>query len=252
MDQKTVLLLNQLNQNFYNQSANSFSDARQHPWPGWKQLTPLLSSIFQLPTSTVLDLACGNGRFLKFLTSKLPNNSFRYIGIDSDDKLLKQAKQSNETEKATFIQLDIINELVNRNLKLSKADIIVAFGLMHHVPSFDLRLKLLKTLANELNDNGLLIVSFWKFAEIPRLKNKTVSQEQVAEVLPELNLKELEAGDYFLGWQGSQKVLRYCHSFSDDEVRNYTKQLSLKKVADFRADGKEGRVNQYIVWEKYN
>ncbi len=65
MDQKTVTKLNQLNQNFYQQIAESFDQTRQSAWRGWERLLPTLNQLSKSNSDnsfSVLDLGCGNGR----------------------------------------------------------------------------------------------------------------------------------------------------------------------------------------------
>ncbi len=278
MDQKTVLLLNELNKNFYNQVAGSFSDTRQHPWSGWKQLTPFLSSIFHLPTPTVLDLACGNGRFYHFLKENFPDTSFTYLGVDSNQKLLDLAKTSTKLTKyppalaeakqlragkiqnnnpkskiynLKFVKLDIVSSLINNDdLNLPPTNLVVAFGLLHHIPSFSLRLKLINTLTKALQPKGVLVVSFWQFVEVKRLKKKVVPLKTVKQLYPKLNLSDLEENDYFLGWQDKTQVVRYAHHFSKKELDQLINKVPLKITGRFQADGKEEKANQYLVWEK--
>lgn len=96
---EVAAFLNNLNQKFYEKTAEEFSKTRQSPWSGWYLLLDALND-FLVPTSissgcplSVLDLGCGNGRFEKFLRGNLPI-SFTGTGIDSDEALLKEAKKS--------------------------------------------------------------------------------------------------------------------------------------------------------------
>ena len=281
---KTIKLLNQINQDFYQKVVLSFSNTRQAPWQGWEKLIKylLINNIFN-PSSTdrqptIIDLACGNGRFYHFLKENFPDTNFTYLGIDSNQKLLDLAQASIQNTKyppasarakqlqagktqnnqslefrnsnLEFVNLDIISHLLNnKELNFPPANLIVVFGLMHHLPSYDLRLKLIKSLAQKLNQQGILAVSLWRFAEIERLRKKILPFEKIRQLYPQLEIDDLEKNDFFLGWQ-DQKVARYCHHFNQTEIKTITDQVPLKLVAKYQADGKEGRVNQYIIWQK--
>ena len=91
---------------------------------------------------SVLDLGCGNRRFSKFL--KENNLETDVVNVDSyqwDEKVKK---------------LDIIDSLLNNNFNLDSYDVAVCFGVMHHIPSSELRERLLK----ELTKSKVAIVSF--------------------------------------------------------------------------------------------
>ena len=96
---EVAAFLNNLNQKFYEKTAEEFSKTRQSPWSGWYLLLNAIND-FLVPTSissgsplSVLDLGCGNGRFEKFLRENLPI-SFTGTGIDSDERLLEEAKKA--------------------------------------------------------------------------------------------------------------------------------------------------------------
>lgn len=103
------------------------------------------------------------------------------------------ASCSDKVDRMNKFQIDIIDSLLNDNLNLKSYDVAVCFGVMHHVPSVDLREKLLK----ELSKSKIVIVSFWQFDKDERIFNKAQETTMVAQV--KLDLKNLEENDYFLG-----------------------------------------------------
>ena len=63
MDAATIRNIIDLNNRFYKTVATDFSATRQMPWAGWDRLLPFLPK----EAIDILDLGCGNGRFLSFL-----------------------------------------------------------------------------------------------------------------------------------------------------------------------------------------
>ena len=82
---------------------------------------------------------------------------------------------------------------MNNTLNLNSYDVAVCFGVMHHIPTSDLRDKLLK----ELTKSKIAIVSFWQFEKDARIFNKAKETTKLAQ--EKLGLQNLEDNDYFLG-----------------------------------------------------
>ncbi len=138
-----------------------------------------------------MDLGCGNCRFEKFLFE----NDINPEKIDCMDNLEfeNSASCSDNVDRINKFQIDIIDSLLNDNLNLKSYDVAVCFGVMHHVPSSELRTRLLK----ELSKSKIAIVSFWQFEKDERIFNKAQETTKVAQV--KLGLQNLEENDYFLG-----------------------------------------------------
>ncbi|MEO0562469.1 MAG: hypothetical protein AAF125_10160, partial [Chloroflexota bacterium] len=56
-----------------------------------------------------------------------------------------------------------------------------------------------------------------------------------------------EPGDYLLDWRRGTVARRYCHHVDDAEHDALVHTTGLEEVARFRADGADGRTNQYSV-----
>lgn len=241
--------LNQLNKQFYQTIASDFDASRQYAWSGWQQLTLHLQQLIKNHQQKIkiLDLGCGNGRFALFLNKQL-SKKFHYFGIDSNEQLLKIAKHQaiNNSIEAKFKKTDIISTLINQSINFNEHyDLIVAFGLMHHVPSYDLRKQLLCQLKKMLNKNGLIIISCWQFANDERFKNRIIDPQTLI-----IDKNDLEEDDYILDWRQGKKAYRYCHYLSEQEAKQLAKDNDLKIVDDFYADGKSDRLNYYLVMEE--
>jgi tRNA (uracil-5-)-methyltransferase TRM9 len=252
MNQDTIHQLNQLNQQFYSTVATDFSATRQGYWSGWEQLINDIDFVQQQKSEKgplrFLDLGCGNGRFERFLSERI-NHTFSYVGIDNNAKLLASAKSN----VGKYIEQDVITEIeqgrLEKTLRAVQPHIITAFGLLHHIPSKELRRALLETMSKVLPPNGLCVVTAWQFIEIPQLVTRALPHKQVAGLYPELNIKDLEKNDFFLTWERGEHAIRYCHLITETKCEELVEGLfSTKRM--FRADGKSDTTNIYVVGRK--
>jgi len=237
MDKLTAQKLQNINKNFYENSAQSFSQTRQNPWAGWNKLALYLKLNLINPKS-LLDLGCGNGRFFGFITKLYP--SINYFGVDFSESLIKIAKNlfPNTTFKTMNLN-NLENELNN------KYDFITLFGVLHHVPSINARRDLLKTISKKLSDDGLLVFTRWNFIFDERLMSRKHKWEEV-----NISSHQVEENDYLLDWQANSKMLRYAHYTNDKEIQDLISFGDFKEINRFEADGKNDKLNTYILLKK--
>jgi len=238
MDKATVRRLNQLNRKFYEVTAAEFDRTRSQPWPGWETL---LKYIKIASTLTVLDVGCGNGRFGVFLYSRLlaefSIQHINYHGMDNNAPLLEHARQSLTGlpgMDATIEERDIIENPPDTDLY----DLVVLFGVLHHIPGYDNRLALMRALAQRVAPGGLLAFACWRFWEYERFRSR------VAPWPPDFTV---ERHDYLLDWRQGATALRYCHYVDDEEHAALIRATGLTDIATFRADGETGDANQYSI-----
>jgi hypothetical protein len=65
---------------------------------------------------------------------------------------------------------------------------------------------------------------------------------------PEIKTDDLDEGDYLLRWGADG--LRYCHQTDAYEIGLWRKSLEVGLVAHYHADGKEGDLNEYLIFER--
>ncbi|RJR27854.1 class I SAM-dependent methyltransferase [candidate division WWE3 bacterium] len=244
MNPETIRAILKLNKEFYESVADSFSDTRQYPWKGWGSAAEIISKNFREgKTLKILDVGCGNGRFLTFLENSNYNINFSYLGVDNNLKLLDIAHISHKNSKVpfTFRDFNIDTELFKIK---GRFDVITAFGISHHIPGYENRLSWFNELTDKLDENGLLIVTFWKFSA-----HKKHDSPKISKVI----IDDLEKNDYFLGWMRDGKNQRYCHYFNTEELQTIDNKLlkaGLKKVKEFESDRNKSSHNLYIIWRK--
>lgn len=272
MNPTTVQALDAINRAFYDRHASHFSATRTAPWPGFSRVVELLRlSRGSRRGIRVLDVGCGNGRFGVLLSQHL-TAPFDYCGIDRSGALLEEARHKvSGPGSRSFLSLDLLDETALAALRGQEFSLVSAFGLLHHVPGFAHRRRLVETLARHLEPGGLLALSFWQFAAFPRFTRRRVAWEDYRpETGPTLDLGEIEPGDYLLRWgqsspdfpPGQDPPLRYCHFVDSREARLLISELrgpsppaatgggrprTLRPMTVFRSDGKGNRLNLYVV-----
>ncbi len=228
MDDITIARLNAINRAFYEITATDFDQSRAAPWPGWDALLPHLAA----PLS-VLDIACGNGRFGLFLFERLGTN-VTYHGVDSNPTLLARARSALAGYDAHLKQRDVLAGPP----PAGSYDLVVLFGMLHHIPGCAQRRAFLCALAERVAPGGVLAFAAWHFYEYKRFRQR---------ILPWPPDLVAEPGDYLLDWRRGARAPRYCHYVDDAEHATLIAATGLRELATYRADGHTGDVNQYSI-----
>lgn len=237
-DQKDQIgLFASKNRDFYNAHALSWDQSRQSKWDGWLHVAEKL--LMSTNTSiSVLDLGCGNGRFLSFLRSI--QQDFIYAGADISRSLLAIARK--EYPENIFQELDItdLNELHNfLQHQGKKYSLITLLAIAHHIPDPQHLAKILKTTDKFVEPGGAIVISFWQFISEPRIQKK---------------LKEIDATSqlYELDWKNDWNNSRRLKLYSKNEIAELAVALQEMNynIDSFEADGKSGKLNYYLLAEK--
>lgn len=268
MERAFAQRLIELNNRFYRLNAPSFSRTRQAPWPGWERALEVAGEHLGHGQGDpdrplrVFDLACGNLRFEAFLAEQA-DRPLELYGVDSCDELaFDESGHADAVTGFMYRKLDVLEALMGKSrggaallADVPAADLSVCFGFMHHVPGVELREDVLRMLLARTRAGGIAAVSFWTFAEDPRLARKAVGATARAAKEPPFEgflPHALEPGDYLLDWRGSAPY-RYCHSFGEDEVSRLAEAVSgdADEVGRFSADGRTGNLNRYLILRRH-
>jgi ubiquinone/menaquinone biosynthesis C-methylase UbiE len=194
---------------------------------------------------TVLDLTCGTGSQVFFLTQR----GYQVTGADFSPALLEQARERarNENMNVCFIDGDM------RTLHVGKFDaVITIFNAIGHLtkPDFEIALK---NIHDNLNPGGVYVFDILNLnaitdAVIPKFAMQThrmingtnVYQTQCSTVDRELGL--LTSYDYYITQKGAEAPQRLSNQFSlqiytAQELRKMLARNGFKTIGQYGMDG---------------
>jgi SAM-dependent methyltransferase len=273
MDSATAARLIQLNRDFYDRFGADFSATRRRLQPGVTRLLPTFAR-----DASILDLGCGNGELARALARRghrgpylgldfslplladarsLPE-SFRFLEADltklsviSDRSSVISDRSSVISDRSSVIsdQSSVIGDRLIPNYQLLISNLqspftrITCFAALHHIPSTELRLNLLKTVSILLAPHGRFLLSNWQFLNSARLRARIQPWERIG-----LTSADVDAGDYLLDWRRGGEGLRYVRQFSEEELAGLARESGFEVVETFYSDGEGGRLGLYQVW----
>ena len=237
MNFATVERLLAINREFYNRFGDSFSATRQRLQPGVKKILETIQA-----DVSVLDLGCGNGHFLREVSRRGYQQPL--LGLDFSLPLLRDAESAPGVEfrEVDLTQLAVISD------QLSVTDnwsLITAFATLHHIPSTEMRLDILRTVRKLLKDDGKFILSNWQFLNSAKLRSRIQAWDKVG-----INENDVDEGDYLLDWRSGGEGLRYAHHFSAAELLGLAEQAEMRVIDSFSSDGDGGNLGLYQVWSQ--
>jgi tRNA (uracil-5-)-methyltransferase TRM9 len=247
MKTETIQALNAINLSFYaSEAASEFSDSRQLPWSGWARV---LAGLPQRPRGhAVLDVGCGNGRFAAYLTTQWVAG-FRYTGVDFSDRLLTAARsRSYGLNEIDYHNINLLRLSEYGELFPGPYSLIVAFGVLHHVPSFEARRALVRALLDRLDPAGRLAITFWRFGLFERFSRRALSWTEYNQSASQpVDIDDLERGDTLLRWGNRDNACRYCHFADGQEIDTLVASLKMRVTDRYLSDGEDNQLNNYVL-----
>jgi len=238
MNSATATRLIELNREFYTRFGESFSATRHRIQPGVRRVLETLSG-----NERILDLGCGNGWLARELANRVHYGS--YLGVDFSLPLLWEAESLPIAFSARFMQVDLTRLSAFENQLANDWSLITAFSVLHHIPTIDLRLDILKTTHRLLRPGGLFIHSNWQFLNSEKLKAR-IQDWSKAGISP----YDVDPNDYLLDWRNGGEGLRYVHHFSEGELQELATAAGLQVKETFYSDGETENLGLYQVWGK--
>ncbi|HXD11486.1 MAG TPA: class I SAM-dependent methyltransferase [Anaerolineales bacterium] len=238
MDSAIATRLIELNRDFYTRFGDSFSATRHRIQPGVRRVLETLKG-----DESILDLGCGNGELARELSKR--GHYGAYLGVDFSLPLLREAESQPDNFSAKFLQVDL-TQLSAFSDQLSANgywSLVTAFAVLHHIPSKELRMNMLKTVHQLLKPSGLFIHSNWQFLNSEKLKARIQPWGAVA-----ISGSDVDAGDYLLDWRSGGEGLRYVHHFNQDELQELAEASGFQVEETFYSDGERGDLSLYQVW----
>ncbi len=231
MEPEIVERLICVNKEFYRQFAEPFSETRGSPQPGFFLLLEYLPD----RCKDILDIGCGDARFIKFLK----NNGVvgRYTGVDFSSHMLNLARTSAD---GVYYEVDLSKpDCLDR---LGFFDLISCLATLQHIPGYQNRTRLLREISQHIRIGGRIFLSNWQFLDSPRQKKKITDWSEIG-----IKETDLEDNDYLVTWNRGGFGRRYVAYIDMDETRAMAENAGLRIIDAFRNDGQEGNLNLYTV-----
>ena len=251
MQPATIHALVALNQRFYETFGPAFAATRRRIQDGVRRV---LAELPDAPGARWLDLGCGSGSLAA--AWRQAGRQSAYLGLDFSDALLDEARQAVAAlpgaadGPVTFARADLSQPGWSAGLA-RPFDGALSFAVLHHLPSRDARLGLLKEVRALLAPGGRFTFSVWQFQNSPKLMARRLPWAAAG-----LDERDLEPGDTLLDWrfalpgQPEQTGLRYVHLFSAEELAEHAQTAGFRVLDAFESDGQGGRLSLYQVWQR--
>ena len=189
-------------------------------------------SIFELvkresKTGKVLDIGCGDGRYLVSLKGK----GVEYIGIDSCGALLEEARKNFPDYQFR------IGDILDLKFGDNTFDTVMCIATLHHIPSRELQLKALSEIYRVLKPGGKLVMTNWcLMREVWRVK-------RIVFLLSCFFGKKRDClgfKDLLVPWGiTGNKVKRYYYAFSLAELARLVKKVGFRVDEAYYIDRKK-------------
>lgn len=202
---------------FYNTAAKEWDVSRNAP-----SLIKIKLIKTVKPGMRVLDLGCGNG----LMAGPIMSRGGQYVGADFSAKFIAGCKKRFasyvKTKQAEFV----VANALKLPFKNNAFDFAVSITVMHHIPSFELRLKFLQELRRVMKSGATAKIDNWNLLEDWGKKKYGIAK-QLAE-----SPEEFDGGDVFVPWKatGGKELPRYIHIFSDQELKELARAAGFKKI----------------------
>lgn len=232
MKEEKALEIITKNHKSYNTIASDFDATRLSYWPEFALLGKYVKE-----GGRMLDIGCGNGRLLKYLSYELRITNYEYIGIDQSEELIKIAREMRNAERGmpSCIMADfLVADVFNMPFGDSEFDVVAGIAFLHHIPGEESRSKVLREMYRVLRPGGILFFTNWNLWQWKLIKKYKFRLRDFI-----FSHNGLDAGDFWIPFQGRP---RYYHHFTKLELIKLCKKAGLKSL-----DYKKGANNVMIL-----
>ena len=154
----------------YDSFAATFSSSRRnHPWP---ELDAIIEDMKTHAVKSVLDVGCGNGRFLE----EVENRELRiesYLGTDNSEGMIREAKMLYPEHLFHVIWMEHLSGLESQ---ISKYDAIIFLASYHHLDTTEHRIKTLQYAKKFLAPHGRIYMTNWNLRDQARYRDSEMSE----------------------------------------------------------------------------
>ena len=192
----------------------TYGNAGSSNWPVTDKYLATLKS-----GQSVLDIGCGNGK----LVSGLPKG-VKYVGTDFSKTLLEEARKLYPNH--IFRYGNVVES--EHWAKLSQFDAIFCVAVLHHIPSKEQQMYVLKEAHKHLKPSGFLYLTVWNLWQEKFLQNH----------LDSANLKQIDEKWVEVPYNKDWK--RFCVAFDIQTLTNILTESGWDTQEIFYAD-REGK-----------
>ncbi len=144
----------------YDQFAETFSKSRKNL--KWPELDYIISDIHEQGYTSVLDVGCGNGRFLEQM-ERGTWNVRRYLWVDNSAGMIEEARKLHP--EYGFAVCDMLSL---DTLEVWTYDAIVFLASFHHLETPEERIQVLHDVKKLLAPGGRVYMTNWNLREQPK------------------------------------------------------------------------------------
>lgn len=146
----------------YDSFATTFSNSRRNLH--WPELECIIADMKAQWYNSILDIGCGNGRFLEE-AQKLDFIPSIYLGTDSSEWMIYEAQKLHPENNFEVIWMQNIWKIE------TKFDAILFLASYHHLESREERAQVLKDSKKLLRPEGRIYMTNWNLREQPKYEN---------------------------------------------------------------------------------
>lgn len=184
----------------------------------------------------ILDIGCGNGRFLSALT----DTTIDYTGVDFSEGLIAVAQgRYRERPNTNFF----VSDALTLPFLDHSFDMVVSFAVLHHIPSRAYRVQTLREMARVAKPGAPIVLTAWN---VWHSKPRAIILAAIKKLF---GLTHLDLGDAFLDFGNKQNV-RYVHALTRRKIRSLACEagLAVKELRIIRRPS--GEENFFMVLQR--
>ena len=200
----------------------------------------------------VLDVGCGDGRWLEVLEEK----GVDYVGVDNSEELIKIAKRKFSDIRYPTSDFRI-GDILDLPFGDDEFDVVLCIAVLHHVPSRELREKAMREMCRVLKPGGKLVMTNWNLScEVYKFRH--ISSFIVSLFHCFIVDRGNKGGclgfrDLMIPWGiTGNKIKRYCYAFSLSELARLVKRAGFRVDVKYYTDKKKKSSFQKSFWKRGN
>ncbi len=205
MDNVTIYKILEETEKGYDLISDKFSQTRKYFWRDLEFIKDCAKN-----GDKILDYGCGNGRLLELIGDK----NIEYRGVDISQKLIDIASQKYGSDRKKFQKITGFDILPFPD---NYFNAVYSIAVFHHIPSKELRSKIIKELYRVVKPGGTVIITVWNLWRKKYIKNIAINYFNKL-----INKSKLDWDDCYISFKDNQGNIfwRYHHAFTKKELKN--------------------------------